>query len=154
MRVPTLVTPPSSTASPFVLFHIPSSFLTAREQGLTRIYINAGAIVDLDVLIEEIERLKIRHHEIFVNPNAAIILPEDTEEEKQRTSSATKIASTQKGVGAALARKVARRGPNLGQFIRTSTAEGAVPADAGIAQQGDDGKWTGSRRRGSSGLLS
>lgn len=105
---------------PVVLFHIPSSFLTARGQGNTRIYINAGAIVDLDVLIEEIERLKIRHHEIFVNPNAAIILPEDAEEEKARTSSATKIASTQKGVGAALARKVARRGPNLGQFIQNS----------------------------------
>lgn len=103
---------------PFVLFHIPSSFLTARDNGNTRIYINAGAIVDVDVLIKEIEDLKIRHHEIFVNPNAAIILPEDMEAERQRTSSATKIASTQKGVGAALARKVARRGPNLGQHIQ------------------------------------
>lgn len=102
---------------PVVLFHIPSSFLTARRNGHTRIYLNAGAIVDLDILCEEIERLGIRHHEMFVNPNAAIILPEDAQTERERSSSATKIASTQKGVGAALARKVSRRGPNLGQFI-------------------------------------
>jgi adenylosuccinate synthase len=103
--------------NPIVLFHIPSSFLTARKQGHTRIYINAGAIIDIDILCKEIEALGIRYHEIFVNPNAAVILPEDADAERERTSSATKIASTQKGVGAALARKVSRRGPNLGQFL-------------------------------------
>lgn len=101
----------------FVLFHIPSSFLTARKNGNPKIYINAGAIVDIDVLIKEIEELGIRHHEIFVNPNAAVILEQDKLEESWKTSSATKIASTQKGVGAALARKVSRDGPNLGQHI-------------------------------------
>lgn len=103
---------------PIVLFHIPSTFLTARDHGLCRIYINAGAIIDLDVLEREIEELGIRHHEIVVNPNAAVILPEDAQEERDRASSQAKIASTQKGVGAALARKVRRSGPNLGQFIR------------------------------------
>lgn len=102
---------------PVVLFHIPSSFLTARDNGLCQIYINAGAIIHLPTLIKEIEMLGIRLHEIFVNPNAGIILDEDTEAERERVSSATKIASTQKGVGAALARKVSRRGPNLGQYI-------------------------------------
>jgi len=105
---------------PVVLFHIPSTFLTARQNGQCRIYINAGAIVDLDVLCREIEEQGIRHHEIFVNPNAAVILPEDQEAERDRTSSQTKIASTQKGVGASLARKVRRDGPNLGQFIERS----------------------------------
>lgn len=103
---------------PVVLFHIPSSFLTSRELGFTRIYINSGAIVDLDVLEREVAELGIPHAQIFVDPNAAVILPEDQEAEKDRSSSATKIASTQKGVGAALARKVMRRGPNLGQYIR------------------------------------
>lgn len=102
---------------PVVLFHIPSSFLTARHHGQCRTYINAGAIVDLDVLCQEIEELGIRHSEICVNPNAAIILPEDGIAEKLRTSSQTKIGSTQKGVGASLARKVRREGPNLGQWI-------------------------------------
>lgn len=115
---------------PFVLFHIPSSFLTARRQGNTRIYINAGAIVNVDVLCKEIEELGIRHHEIFVNPNAAVILPEDVEEEQARTSSATKIASTQKGVGAALARKVQRRGPNLGKYLQESYRKVPFQVDA------------------------
>lgn len=102
---------------PVVLFHIPSTFLTARLNGHPKIYINAGAIVDIDVLEREIEELGIRHAEIVVNPNAAIILPQDKEAEQDRTSSQTKIASTQKGVGASLARKIRRDGPNLGQFI-------------------------------------
>lgn len=105
---------------PVVLFHIPSSYLTARRNGQCRIYINAGAIIDLDVLEREIEELGIRHAEICVNPNAAVILPEDAAAEKERGSSQTKIASTQKGVGAALARKIRREGPNLGQFIERS----------------------------------
>ena len=102
---------------PVVLFHIPSTFLTARKHHPIHIYINAGAIIDLDVLCREIDELNIRQHQIIVNPNAAIILPEDREYEADRASSMTKIASTQKGVGAALARKVERRGPNLGQYI-------------------------------------
>lgn len=105
---------------PVVLFHIPSTWLTAREHSNTRIYINAGAIVDLDVLCREIEELGIRPQEIFVNPNAAVILPTDAEAEKERSSSQTKIASTQKGVGSSLSRKVRRDGPNLGQVIESS----------------------------------
>lgn len=100
-----------------VLFHLPSSFLTARENNYCRIYINSGAIVDVDVLIREIETLGIRPDQIFVSPNAAVITPDDIECEKGRWSPQTKIASTQKGVGAALARKVERDGPNLGMYI-------------------------------------
>ncbi len=103
---------------PVVLFHIPSSYLTARKNGQCHIYINAGAIVDLDVLCREIEELGIRHAEICVNPNAAVILPEDKEAEADHRSSQAKIASTQKGVGAALARKIRREGPNLGGYLR------------------------------------
>lgn len=102
---------------PYILFHIPSVFLTARENAHCNIYINAGAIIDLDVLEREIEELGINVNQIFVNPNAAVILPEDKEAEADRKSSQTKIASTQKGVGAALARKIRRDGPNLGQHI-------------------------------------
>lgn len=102
---------------PIVLFHIPSTYLTARMNGHPKIYINAGAIVDIDVLEREIAELGIRHAEIVVNPNAAVILPEDKEAEADLRSSQAKIASTQKGVGAALARKIRRDGPNLGQYI-------------------------------------
>lgn len=101
----------------YVLFHLPSSFLTSSEHSHSRILINKGAIIDLDVLCQEIEDNNVRFDQIFVDPNAAIILPEDSEAEKQRWASQTKIASTQKGCGAALARKVERQGPNLGQHI-------------------------------------
>lgn len=102
---------------PYVLFHIPSAFLTARELNYCRVFINKGAIIDLDVLIREIEELGINYDQIFVDPNAAVILEEDRDDEKSRHSSQTKIASTQKGCGVALSRKVDRRGPNLGQHI-------------------------------------
>lgn len=102
---------------PVVLFHLPSSFLTARESSYTRVFINKGAIVDLDVLIQEIEENNVRIDQIFVDPNAAVITPEDGEYEKGRWSPQTKVASTQKGCGAALSRKVERQGPNLGQYI-------------------------------------
>lgn len=102
---------------PVVLFHIPSTFLTARDHSDISIYINAGAIIDLDVLEGEIAMLGIRHDQIIVNPNAAIILQEDKDAEADPKSSQTKIASTQKGCGASLARKIRRDGPNLGQFI-------------------------------------
>lgn len=105
---------------PVVLFHIPSTWLTGREHHDTKIYIDAGAIVDVDVLIREIEELGIGLTEITVNPNASIILPEDKEAEADNRSSQAKIASTQKGVGASLARKVRRDGPNLGQWVERS----------------------------------
>lgn len=103
---------------PIILFHIPSSFLTARHNNYCRIFINKGAIVDLDVLIKEVEDLSLNYDQIFVDPNAAVITEEDRDDEKSRWSSQTKIGSTQKGCGAALARKVERRGPNLGQYIQ------------------------------------
>lgn len=106
--------------SSIVSFHIPSAFHTAREHNWAQIYIDAGAIVDVDVLNREIEELRIPHAQIFVNPNAAVILPEDMDDEKARHSAATKIGSTQKGVGAALARKVTRDGHNLGKFLAKS----------------------------------
>lgn len=102
---------------PVILFHIPSSFLTARENGYCRILVNKGAIIDLDILEREIIENDIPIDQIFVDPNATVITPEDKEREADSRSSATKIASTQKGCGAALARKVMRDGPNLGQYV-------------------------------------
>lgn len=103
--------------TPVILFHIPSTWLTAHQHHDTKIYIDAGAIVNLDVLVREIEELGIEPNQIFVNPNAAIILEEDIAAETDVKSSQTKIASTQKGVGASLARKIRREGPNLGQWL-------------------------------------
>jgi len=103
---------------PIILFHIPSSFLTARHNNYCRIFINKGAIVDLDTLIREVEELRLNYDQIFVDPNAAVITEEDRDDEQSRWSPQAKIASTQKGCGTALARKVSRQGPNLGQYIQ------------------------------------
>jgi adenylosuccinate synthase len=91
----------------FITFHMPT---IAVMNDAPSIYLNAGAIIDMDVFKDEIEELKIRPRRIVVHPNAAIITKEDKKYEQDRASGATKIASTQKGVGRALARKIMREG--------------------------------------------
>lgn len=66
-------------------------------------YLNAGAIIDLPVLQQE-----IRDYQVFpvTHPCAAVI--SDADRAQEATGSTARIASTAKGVGAALARKVMR----------------------------------------------
>lgn len=91
----------------FVTFHMPTMGVL-KEQ--TAIYLNAGAIIDIDMLRDEINDLGIDARRVIVHPNAAVITQEDKDYEKSKESGATKIASTQKGVGRALARKIMREG--------------------------------------------
>lgn len=91
----------------FVTFHMPTMGVLKPQ---TIIYLNAGAIIDVEMLIQEISDLKIDPRRIVVHPNAAVITQEDKDYEKDKASGATKIASTQKGVGRALARKIMREG--------------------------------------------
>jgi adenylosuccinate synthase len=104
-----------------VAFHLPTAALIPPAYG--SIYINAGAIIDVDILMQEIKENNIDPSRINIHPNAAIITPECKDEEMDSFSSTTFIASTRKGVGAALARKVMRSGliardePRLKGFI-------------------------------------
>lgn len=91
----------------FVTFHMPTMGVM-KEQAV--IYLNAGAIIDLDMLRDEINDLGIDARRVIVHPNAAVITQDDKDYEKNKESGATKIASTQKGVGRALARKIMREG--------------------------------------------
>ncbi len=91
----------------FVTFHMPTAGIINRD---AVIYLNAGAIIDPEILMKEIEEFKIEPGRLVIHPNAAVITQEDKDYEKSKTSGATKIASTQKGVGRALARKVMREG--------------------------------------------
>lgn len=76
-------------------------------------YLNAGAIIDPDILKKEMDRWALDSKSHFaIHPNAAIIEQEDRDEEAGGSVAA--IASTGKGVGAALARKVLRRGNTAG----------------------------------------
>ena len=90
-----------------VAHHLP---ITGILSPTSLIYICAGAIIDPDLLARELHEYKVPPMRVVVHPRAAIITKEDVESEKQKDSSVTKIASTQHGVGTALARKILRSG--------------------------------------------
>lgn len=73
-----------------------------------QIYLCAGAIINPKVLIEEIAKFNIDPCRIAIHPRAAIIEDQDIAFESDKSSSVTKIASTQSGGGSALARKILR----------------------------------------------
>lgn len=91
----------------FVTFHMPTIGVLRPQ---TTIYLNAGAIIDFDMLRDELRDLNVDGSRVVIHPNAAVITHEDKEYERNASSGATKIASTQKGVGRALARKIMREG--------------------------------------------
>lgn len=105
-----------------VSFHMPTAPWVMQDEGyLPTVYLNAGSIIDPDVFLEEAKNYE---GPIYVHPMAAIITDECREAENRKDSAQTKIASTRKGVGEALARKIARSGkvakdcPQLADFIR------------------------------------
>ena len=91
----------------FITFHLPTMAVMRPE---TVIYLNPGAIIDIEVLHKELHDMKVDPSRVTIHPNAAIITQEDKDYEKSISSGATQIASTQKGVGRALARKIMREG--------------------------------------------
>lgn len=99
------LTPPPSVPAHFVCFHLPT---TAVVQKQCLAYINAGSIIDVDVLIDEIKACHMEDR-VFIHPRATVIQKEDRDAERAVGSSVSKIASTQKGVGAAIANKIMRR---------------------------------------------
>jgi len=71
------------------------------------IYMNAGAIIDPEVLIEEVAKYLHPDTVVYLHPLAAVVDNAAVEEEKNLVSD---VGSTGKGTGAALAAKV-MRGP-------------------------------------------
>ncbi len=93
-----------------VAFHLPTAPLIARHYGFSPIiYLNGGAIVHPETLEQELRDLG-GASQLHIHPNAAIVTEACQLAERQNTSAQTKIASTRKGVGEALARKVLRSG--------------------------------------------
>lgn len=87
------------------VFHLPVSGVKCPD---SQIYLCAGSIIDPEVLAKELSDFGIAPERVTIHPRACILLPEHREREAQNDSGATTIASTRKGVGAALADKVAR----------------------------------------------
>lgn len=88
-----------------ICFHLPASGVLLPE---TLIYLSAGSIIDPDLLAQEMHDFGIGHDRVVIDPRACIVLPEHRAREQAEDSGATKLASTRKGVGAALADKIAR----------------------------------------------
>lgn len=92
----------------FVCVHIPT---TALLQPCTA-YLDAGAVIDIDKLFEEVDRLSAISPDlasrIVIHPRAALINKDDKDLESSKYSSSTMLSSTQKGVGSAIGRKVNR----------------------------------------------
>lgn len=89
----------------FVTYHLPTF---AVMQSNCYAYLNAGSIIDPDLLMKELDAVKFNRKKLLIHPHAAVITAEDKLSEASPDSSNTQISSTQKGVGTALARKIRR----------------------------------------------
>lgn len=69
------------------------------------IYMNAGAIIDLDRMEEEIREYMHEDEAVHIHPTAAVVTPEAIEAEKELKGA---VGSTGKGTGGALAQKIMR----------------------------------------------
>lgn len=95
-----------------VCFHLPTVPVVVPG---SMIYLNAGSIIDPVRFKKELEdvlpeALPGRNTKLRIHPDAAVITPECIEAEGRADSAQSRIASTRKGVGEALARKVLRIG--------------------------------------------
>lgn len=103
-------------------YHLPTIGVRAHQtEAPTQIYLNAGSIIDIGVLMHECARTDISIDDVIIHPRAAIIEAEDKVYEEDTSSAQTRLASTRKGVGRALARKVMREGKVAGQYPELRT---------------------------------
>lgn len=84
----------------------------------------AGALIDLDVLRQELRSTGVQRDRIVVDRNAGILEPADINAERDGDLN-SRVGSTQSGVGAAVARRVLRQAsfrqakdiPELGELV-------------------------------------
>jgi len=79
-------------------------------------YLNAGAIIDKDILERE-SKLLSSMTPVYIHPCAAVI--EQVDRDNESGGAIAAIASTGKGVGSALARKILRQGNVFGRASHT-----------------------------------
>lgn len=120
-------------------FHLPVSGVLLPQ---SVIYLCAGSIIDPDLLTKELAEFEIDPRRVYIHPRACILLPEHGAREKSNTSGATSIASTQKGVGSALADKVSRaRGTRVAeQYYQTDGDTGCHVKEINLMEEMDKRK--------------
>lgn len=123
------------TGKPRTAYHLPVGGILNQR---TQIYLCAGSIIDPDLLAREMAEFDIDPARVTIHPRACILLPEHAEQEQQAQSGTTALASTRKGVGAALADKIARKsGPRTAaQFFATDKRIGVIDLEAELRQHG------------------
>lgn len=107
-----------------VSFHLPTAPFIFSDEGYFRgvVYLNAGSVIDPKTFLKEMESFS---GGLYIHPNATVIDQACIDAENDPGSSQTKIASTRKGVGEAISRKVRRAAklakdcPELKSFIHT-----------------------------------
>lgn len=108
-----------------VSFHLPTApFIFQDEHGEFKgiTYLNSGSVIHPESLEKELADTGYKGL-LFIHPRAAVVTQECIDAENRPDSAQTKIASTRKGVGEALARKVTRSAitakdhPYLKQFV-------------------------------------
>lgn len=94
-----------------VFYHLPTYPAISSTYGYKPIvFLNAGSVIDVDVLFQELRDYTDCCDELIIHPNAAVITDECRAMEMRNDSGQTRIGSTRKGVGAAIASKVLRSG--------------------------------------------
>ena len=107
---------------PVVLRQLPTPVLTGDVVGV----IPAGAYIDTNVLLREVEKVGLRKDQLLIDANA-VVIDDSMRAEEREAGLIDAIASTGQGVGSALARRTMRRTsvtfasdwPDLRCFIRT-----------------------------------
>ena len=67
--------------------------------------LNGGAVIDEQILLDEVTKFEMDHRRVLVHPQAALISQKDRDDDQKIRGS---IAGTGKGIGPAIARKVGR----------------------------------------------
>lgn len=100
-----------------VAYHLPWVAAIRGRRHCAKMYLNAGAVIDPDLLTQEVLNLNATPKLVWVHPHAAVVHDAHREAEKGTEYGPGRIASTQKGVGAAIAGKVFRDPEATAQFI-------------------------------------
>lgn len=105
---------------PYVLHCIPSGFACKTA----RLFLSPASTIEIETFLAEVDMLEEAgfevSHRLYIHPNVTIVTAEDKEEERRTMKG---IASTMKGTGAALARKIKRKAqtakdfPELSQWV-------------------------------------
>ena len=95
----------------FVLRHLPTPVLLDDVIGV----VPAGAYLDVDVLLREVEETGLTRDRLLIHPSA-VVIDDSMRADERKAGLIEGIASTGQGVGGAVARRAMRR--SIGQVCR------------------------------------